>query len=352
NEGIIVLPPNINTSDIGFTCNDDKSINFGLLAVKNLGKGVIIKIINERENNGKFTSLFDFCERLAQTELNKKAIESLIKCGAFDTFDNNRMEMMRSYEKIIDTIDYDIRKNVIGQIDFFSAQSINKKEFVIPKCENYSHKELLNMEKEVTGLYVSGHPLDEFNSLSCDPKYVKIATLLNDFDEKQLKDARVVNVLGIVVSRKILNTKSGNNMAFIKLEDKSASIEVIAFPNVFAQNSSILQTDSVISINGKISLKDDESPKIIIETVVDARKLNVRINKTMYIKLKSRKTEDIDIIVGILKKNSGTDKVMIYIEDEKKYISREDIKVNCNETLLSELKLFVGDTNVVIKSDK
>lgn len=353
-QGIKVLPPNINTSELGFTVNDN-SLNFGLLAIKNLGKGVIERIVQERQKNGKFTSLYDFIERLYGKDLNKRAIESLIKSGAFDCFEHNRKEMMCSYEKIIDTIDADIKRNISGQMDLFNMGAVTKPQYIMPKMEEYPHHELLAMEKEVTGLYVTGHPLDAYSSVAKHFQTTSILEIINDSNEEvhSYKDGDFVKILCIIQSKKTQLTRNKAIMAFINAEDQTGSIEVVVFPNIYERFSSLLVPNKIVLISGKITMREDEPAKIICDSIVDSSKLSIEDTQhqysKLYIRLERFNQEKISEIVRIMNDHIGTIGVYFYFADTKKTIVYKECGVAYSKDLLEKLQARVGEKNIIFK---
>lgn len=350
--GIKVLPPNINTSDIGFTVNMN-SINFSLLAIKNLGRGVIEEIIKERETNGKFTSIFDFISRMYGKDINKRAIENLIKAGAFDDFPHNRIEMMCSYEGIIDIIDSTNRRNISGQLDLFSASPVEKPEFNIPSKKEYSFKELLNMEKEVTGIFISGHPLDNFDSLKKSLDITMISDIINSNEyEDSFDDGDDVTILSVIQSIKTMQTKAKGTMAFLNVEDKSGMMEVVVFAKTYEIFSSRLRPDNIVLLSGKLSYKEDELPKLLLNDIKNEEELtNLKENaeKTLYLSFESKNDPSISEVFSILNENLGENRVAFYFKDTQQYQFFKKNGVLYTDTLCDILKKAVGEKNIVFK---
>jgi len=352
-QGIRVVPPSINTSELVFTVNAETSLSFGLLAIKNLGKGVIENIITERDKNGEYTSIFDFIKRMHGKDLNKRAIESLIKSGSFDCFGNNRRELICSYEEIVDTIDINKRKNIEGQLGFFNDPTTETVSYSIKQQQDFSLTELLDMEKEVTGLYVSGHPLDEYQSISSQFKISSIADIINSPEEFDgLKDGDLVRVLCMIQSKKSLTTRKKALMAFLNVEDKTGSIEIVVFPNVYEHYQGILQKNNALLVGGKISMREDEAPKILAETIVEGRTL---INKKsvnpqkLFLRFKTEKDESVSKTIEILNKSLGDVKVCLYFEETKKTVNLKNSGISYNNAILEKLISIVGKENIVLK---
>lgn len=345
---IKILPPNVNKSDLGFSVSGD-DISFGLMAIKNLGRGVIENLIAERDKSGKFDSLSDFIERMYGKEINKRAIESLIKSGAFDEFTQNRMEMMRSYERIVDAVDGSNRRNITGQMDLFSIQAVEKPEIFSMKLNEYSFRELLAMEKETTGIFISGHPLDDFNDIKTTP----ISDILNCADDALgLKDGDTVKILCVIQSSKNLTTKAKAVMAFLNVEDKSGLIEVVVFAKVFERYRAMLGSDSIVMITGRISLREDETPKLLCEDVSDysaIQALKESIGKKLYIRFDSDTNVNIAQVVNILNNNRGCTPVSFYYDNLKKNLILKNNGILYSNELYNIIKNIVGEKNIVFK---
>ena len=266
--GIKVLPPDINVSRGGFTV-DGQSIRFGLNAVKSVGRDLIEAVIKERESR-PFRSLYDFCKRMRSNMLNRRALENLIKAGAFDTLEPSRHGMMESVETVLRIVENDARQNLDGQLDLFSAmagaeEAPQNDDYQVPNLREYDSGELLKMEKEVSGLYLSGHPLDAYRE-----KIEKISTCTiaqlqgenaRDFDNQ------TVTLVCTVVKNKIMTTKSNTLMAFTTVEDLTGSMEMIVFPRILAECRAALQENAVVVANGRVSVKEDEAARLIVEGV-------------------------------------------------------------------------------------
>lgn len=354
-----VLPPDVNESEKKFTVKDGK-IRFGLLAVKNVGVGIIDAIIETRNTKGKPHNIFEFIDNINVHELNKKAVESLIKAGALDCFGVKRAQMLGVYERLVESSQNTARKNIEGQISLFESfgntiqDSLNEER--LPDIGEFSSKILLAMEKEMLGLYVSGHPLSEFAE-----EIEKIATVTTDDlthaeENGDIRDGMSVTVAGIITAQKNMITKSNKMMAFIQIEDLLGRVEVIVFSNVFEESIGILKEDNIVVVKGRINLKEEEAAKIIAEKIIPLEK--VKEQKTNYfesmLKLVIMKDLDVkDILVKIkiiLSGYSGTTPVIIYSEASgSKFKTKRELWVTINENLLNELKMLLGKNNVFYK---
>ncbi len=270
--GIKVLPPDVNESESSFSVKNG-FIRFGLFAVKNVGVNIVHNIIADRNKNGDFKSFVDFCERLEGKELNKKTVESLIKCGAFDIFEIYRSRLIANYEKILERVSQKRKSLISGQLSLFDVAQTPDETATIewPQMAEYDSKLLLSMEKEMLGLYISGHPLDEFSA-----SIKELVTVYSyDFEvseevassENRLTDGVFVRIAGVVTDIKSISTKKNRMMAFVTVEDLYGQMEVIVFPNIYERFASLLANESQIIVEGKISVKEDEQPKILAEKI-------------------------------------------------------------------------------------
>ncbi len=354
-KGIKVLPPDINESMIGFSVSGD-SIRFGLLAVKNIGKGTLEKLIIERQS-GKFTGLYDFCKRMLGKDLNKRAIESFIKCGAFDSFAHNRRQMLLGYDTILDILSEDQRNNLQGQVSLFggSDTTVATDDYEIPPAKEPTPREMLDMEKEVTGLYLSGHPLDEYVSFYDKYGFTKLSDIIATDSLDTNNDRREVWIMGVVNSKKVIRTKAGATMAFIQLEDLTASLEGVVFATVYEKCSKVLENSDIVVIRGEVSIREDEAPKVLcqtVESITDFKPANQElVQKTVYIKVNNREDAKIPQVIDIINSQSGSDKVMFYSQQDNKYFVIENAsKTLATNQLKAQLEAVIGVGNVIIKT--
>ena len=274
--GIRVLPPNINESRIYFSVSG-KDIRFGLLAVKNVGRSILNAILEERRR-GPFASFEDFIDRMPASDLNKRMVESLLKAGTFDGLGVYRSQLLRVYEKMIDQAVEKGRNNLEGQLDMFSMLDGGTGGYQKPQCEypdipELGVREKLLMEKDATGMYFSGQMLDEYTKHLSHLKYDQILDLVGD--ESDPAEKMRVNLVGIVTSVTLKNTRNGDRMAFFTLEDRMAEIECVAFARQYAENAHLIRVDAALYVSGTVSLREDEPPKVLVnrleELVEDAR---------------------------------------------------------------------------------
>ena len=264
--GITVQQPDINVSRGGFTA-DGVSIRFGLNAVKSVGRGLIDAVVRLRAGE-PYRGLYDFCKRLRGNELNRRALENLIKAGAFDRLESSRRAMLESVEGILKSVETDARQNLEGQMDLFgmlSGDAAPANEFRVPDMPEYSTSELLKMEKEVSGLYLSGHPLDAYRAQISQISTCTVAQLQGE-DARQF-DNQQVTLVCIVVKNKIMTTKSNTLMAFTTVEDLTGTMELLIFPRVLADCRAALQENAVIVAHGRVSVKEEEAARLVVDGI-------------------------------------------------------------------------------------
>lgn len=354
--GIEVLKPDINESFEKFSVVDGK-IRFALVTIKNVGKNAIEEVLKERKLNGKFTSFVDFIKRTAGEAINKKCIESLIEAGCFDRLESdlNRFDLLNSFESILDSVLSVKQNNYINQLDIFSlnlSESSHEDNKIVIKKSNLTptKQEILNMEKEVLGMYVSGTPLDDY--ISVINKISGVAKGIDFIDEenKDMYDGKEIKVCGIVTKTKILSTKSGKEMMFAQIEDDSGvPIEIIIFPNIFSKHFELIKVGEILLAEGKVSKKDEELPKVIVSNLKQLKK-----EQKLYIRLPKDKFELEGNVILAMQNLEGEFKgevpVYIYYEgtNKLKLLSR-DSWVNSNNYTLNKLVKMFGEENIKLK---
>ncbi|CEK31679.1 DNA polymerase III DnaE [[Clostridium] sordellii] len=356
---IDVLKPDINKSFTKFSV-EHNSIRFGLAAVKNVGVNVLNNIIAEREAGGEFKDFNEFCKRLDSKDSNKRIIESLIKCGAFDEMGDNRASLLLGYEKLLESISMDRKKNLAGQVSLFDGFGMDESMsndiqnmYTLPKVNELEEKERLYLEKEVLGMYVSGHPLSQYK------EELKKNTTINNADLNDLKDDYVsylnlnekeVVMGGIIVNKTIRTTKRNDLMAIIELEDLYGVIEVIVFPQVLQKYNTIIQEDKIIYVEGRLSIKEDENAKLIAREIRDMSTESNQHNPNLYLKISSIEDKElVNDLISIVTKYPGDNDVYIYAENIKQMYKWNHIKVNINENLIDELKHILPKTSIKVK---
>ena len=347
--GIRVLPPDINASDAGFTV-EGKDIRFGLLAT----------VVRERSGT-PYRSLYDFCKRLHGTEINRRAVESMIKSGAFDNLEAKRRSMMDGVEGILKSVESEARRNLDGQIDLFGAldgeQESGRNVYKLPDSgEEYPYDILLQMEKEVSGLYLSGHPLDHYRPVIEKVSTCRISELVGE--NAHAYDEQNVTLVCTVVRTKTINTKAGGMMAFITVEDLSGSMEVLAFPKVLLAASEAVHDNAVVVIKGRVSYKEDEPSKLIADSIVDVEryepdKIKTDIKSTkngLWLKLSSMRSESFEETKNLLQIFEGNFPVYMYFEDTKqRMLAPKSLWCTQSDLLVSELERVLGASNVKVK---
>lgn len=359
NVGIRVLPPDINKSYAKFTVEED-CIRFGMGAVKNVGLNVINSIVEARENKGEFKDFMDFASKIEVSSVNKRAVESLIKAGAFDLFKVFRSQLLAIYEKVLDGIGNEKKRNIDGQISLFDSgfETYNNLKIEYPNIKEFEKKHLLIMEKEMTGIYISGHPLEEYTesletftntkiSDICKPKETLEEELVEIDKAFNVKDGDRVVIGGILSEVKKKVTKKNEFMAFVNLEDMEAGVECIVFPKSFEKYRHLIEEDSLVIIKGRISIKEDE-PKVICEDIQPLIKINkdkiyilVENNEEMKRTIEEFKNE-LYIYLG---------NTPIYIctkKERKKYLIDRNLWINGEIEVITYLKNKFGEENVKV----
>ena len=347
--GIEILPPDINEGYSDFSAAGD-SIRYGLTAIKSVGRPIISAIIEEREKNGKFNDIDEFISRTFEHGVNKRAIENFIKCGAFDSFGATRKQMMMVYNDIVDSISQERKTAMEGQVSFFDIADDDTKDSYkvrMPDCGEFDKEQLLEFEKEILGIYVSGHPLDELE----DKWKSHITNISIDFNEPEegedpkVKDKSKVTVGGIINTLTKKFTKKGQQMAFITLEDLVGTVEVIVFPRQYEQYRTLMEEGQIIFVTGEAQIEENNDGKVIANNISSFEAMPSKIwisfkNKDEYFE-KEKELQD------LLWENHGNDTVMVYLAEEKQ-IKQMDSKYNVNGSseVISKLKEKYGEENV------
>ena len=350
--GIALLSPDINHSQDHFSV-EEGGIRFGLGAVKNIGRGLIRSMAAKREQDGPFRSMQDFLERMDEGELNKRAVENLIRCGAMDCFGYHRSELIGAYEGMMDAIASSRKRNLEGQMGLFSMMDTDQGpgKMEIPRRPEYSRAELMSMEKETTGIYLSGHPMDDYRRLLKNTHVVPIAELMRE--DRPYADDQIVSVAGIIQVVKTKTTRNNSMMAYVTLEDDTASIEMLVFSNVIGQYGGYIRESSAVVVTGRLSLRDDKEPQIIVNR---ARPISDFENQpqeprpvppsTLYLRLPSEEGKLYPKIKAILNMFPGTQKTVLFFEDTR---VRRGTACQFRENMLRELQSVLGEGNVVLK---
>ena len=348
---IAILKPDINKSYTKFTVDDGK-IRFGLGSIKNVGTSVVDTIVQNRESKGKFESFTDFCERMEGEAVNKKCIESLIKSGAFDEFQQTRSTLMASFESIIDAISDSSRKSLKGQITMFDLggtlddeKEMEKMKYTYTTLKEYSEKELLSMEKEMLGLYITGHPLEQIREeierqSNINSMQIREAgEAIQNNERSNYQDGQNIKFAGIINSFKKKYTKTNKIMAFITVEDLYGSSEVIVFENCYQTCSNILLEDSVVLVEGRLSIREDKEPKIVASSIKEFNTQAVK-NKSLIIDITNLDNNKKDRLRGALKFFTGEkNNIQVYIINGERKDPAGGIFLN--DQILKELEEIV-----------
>ena len=353
---IPVLPPDLNHSDDHFTV-EGNAIRFGLGAVKNVGHGLIRMLVSKRAEGGPFRSLEDFLQRMGEGELNKRAVENFIKCGAMDCFGHHRSELLAVYDQMMDAVASTRKKNLDGQMGLFSMleDSDAAVSIPIPRKEELSRAELMAMEKETTGIYISGHPMDDYRPYLKNTHVIPIGDLMDE--ESKYQDEQIVSVAGVVQSVKMKTTRNNSMMAYVTVEDDTAAIEMLAFSNVLSQYGGYLKENNAVVVTGKLSIRDEKEPQIVVNrarpisdyadgSVPEEPQTRPQQNGTLYLRIPSEGDPVLRKVKAILNMFPGTCGAVLYFADTK---IRRGTRCLLADNMIRELKNVLGEANVVVK---
>ncbi len=356
--GIETLPPDINHSEDHFSVEGD-CIRFGLGAVKSVGHGLIRTMVTKRTEGGPFRNLEDFLERMGEGELNKRAVENFIKCGAMDCFGCHRSELLAVYESMMDAVSSTRKKNLEGQMGLFSMLSDTPSavSITIPHLPELPRGELMAMEKETTGIYISGHPMDAYRQKLKNTSVVPIGALLAE--ESQFRDEQIVSIAGIIQTVKTKLTRSNSTMAYVTMEDDTASIEMIAFSGVLNEYGGYLKENTPVVVVGKLSLRDDKEPQVIVNRVrlisdytesaprqEEQPAQEIPQGSTLYLRLPNEDCREFRKIKAIVNMFPGDGQVIVFFADTRK---RMGVRCMLHGSMIGELKRMLGEENVILK---
>jgi len=362
---ISVLPPHVNESGTGFAVVEG-GIRFGLLAVKNLGRAVIARLVEERRVGGPYTSFCNFCRRMSGKDLNRRAIESLVKCGALDGLGNNRREMLISVESVLDSLEADKRRNIEGQMGFFDTSDAEEGgEPPLQKAEDFSAGDKLNMEKEVTGMYLSGHPMMDYASFYQTGAYAKSDLIFHsaEGESHEYHDGQRVTMLAMVAGVRKKPTKNGGTMAFLTLEDMYGSITGLAFSKTLDEYGNLLGDGSVVEVSGRLSFTEDKEPEIVCDRFArpgaapnagkpdSAPAPKSRGREGLFLKVDSKEDPKYLKAMRYLAVFDGgvTDVYLLFRDSGKLMKAPSRFRTDMNDVLLSALKRLLGEENVAFR---
>ena len=360
--GIKLLPPDVNESGANFTVAVE-NLRYGLVAIKGIGWGAINGLVAERESGGLFKSFEDFCRRMSGRELNRRAVENLIKAGAFDSMGYKRRALVQICGAVIDSISQAARDNISGQMDLFGDPDERGEarpvSIPIPDIEEFSARERMAMEKETTGLYLTGHPMDEYRAAVKKIGASPIGAVMNDFaaedGPRSFADGQYITVAGVVAGARTRPTKNNSLMSYITLEDDTGAMEVIAFQRVLDQSSMFIKDNAALIVRGRISVRDEKEPQLMadsIRPIADLGKLKPELPRTnadskLWVKLPGEDDPRLARIELILTMFPGQQQMIIYLEREKRRIGA---KCLIHPSLIAELKELCGDANVFLEA--
>ena len=362
---ISVLPPSVNESRSGFTVTEKGDIRFGLLAVKNLGRPFIQQIVREREAGGPYRSFYDFCKRMQGRDFNRRALESLIKCGALDRLGANRRQMLQSSETILSQLEAERKRNISGQMGFFDLQEDTPaEEFRLPDVEELPADELLRMEKETTGMYLTGHPMRAYVEKAEKAGAARIFDILESAEEGGLyRDGQMVTLFVMIGSVRPKATKSGSMMAFAVVEDISGSLEVLIFPKLLEAFRPLIREGNPVILRGKVSLREEKDPQIVAEEFIDingalsspgsaARPAQPEKKPArLFLRVPSLHSPEYKKAFALLSiLFEGPTPVAFYSMETGKYSSLPPAQhIFMGEPVLAELRRILGEENVVYR---
>ena len=360
NMGIQLLPPDVNASGANFTV-DGQNIRYGLVAIKGIGWGAIESLVAEREANGPFTDFEDFCRRMSGGELNRRAIENLIKAGAFDSMGYKRKALIQIAGAVMDSIAQSVRDNISGQLDLFGDFNDEGEKppavIPIPEVEEFTPMEKMAMEKETTGLYLSGHPMDSYRDAVRRIGAVPLGAVMADFAQEggpqRFQDNQMITVAGVVESHRTRTTKNNALMSYIQLEDDTGSMELMAFQKALDSGGAYIKDNAALVVRGRISVRDEKDPQLMVESIRPISDLNTMgakdppaKDRKLWVKVKSADDPILEKIRLILTMFPGNQQMILYCEKEKKRIGASCL---IHEALVDELTERLGKENVVVK---
>ncbi len=375
--GLKVLPPDVNESDDEFSVSGG-GIRFGLSAIKNVGRGFMKQVVQERAQGGKFQSFQDFCDRMGSYDLNRRALESLIKAGAFDSMGANRHQLLQIHVRVLDAASASRRRNLEGQLDLFGMgnEEVRDARIALPNVPEFSRRERLAMEKETTGLYLSGHPMDEYRELAAQSQAATIRRLVDDLTGESVeapvfRDGMSVRLAAVVTAVRLKTTRNGGMMAYVQVEDESGGLEIVVFPRTLQQCSALLKEDSALLLDGRIDAREDEAPKVIADvvrpldemtvagltgrvtpqkSVIDDRQAARSAPGRLHLKLPSMEGSAFGKVKEVLLQYRGEIPVQFYPQDSgKRLLAPRGLWVARDMEAIEKIRAILGDENVIMR---
>ena len=349
--GIALLPPDINESGAAFTVSGE-NIRFGLAALKGVGVGFTNAVLAEREKGGPFVSFPEFCARMFDSDLNKRVLDSLIRSGCFDSLGCRRSQLMKVYETVVDSIARDRRKNLEGQFDLFGGggEGMSVPTVILPDIPEFSPAELMAMEKETTGLYLSGHPMDEYRRQAQKDGAVPIAAVMAAGEEggpSRYGDGTNVTLAGVVASVRTKTTKNNTLMAYVMLEDATGSMELLCFSRTLTESGAYLKANLPVAVSGRVSVRDEKAPQLMVDRVIPLGSAPRRTEgeQVLWVRLPDG-GESFNWFKKLLNMFPGENPAVVYLADSKKKLQTHCI---LHDALLAELRETLGEASVVLK---
>ena len=364
--GISLLPPDINESEAMFTVSGN-DLRYGLVAVKNIGRGFINGVVAERGANGAFAGFEDFCRRMYGGDLNRRALESLIKCGCFDGLGANRRQLMYVCQTVLDSVAEHKRRNVEGQMDLFGLSGgggASAGGVVLPDLQEYPVIDRMRMEHEVTGLYLSGHPMDEYRGYMKRAGAARIGDVLADFAREggntTFEDDQQINVGGVIENVRTKTTRNNTLMAYVTLDDGTGSIELLVFQKAIDESGGYMEVNTPVIVQGRLSARDEKEPQIVVNSLrpisdtegkLQAADRNAQSGRrgdgaggrTLYVKLPGEGSPEYKRLKLVHMMFPGRDKMVVYFDDTKKTLGASCI---IHEAFVTELREMLGEENV------
>ena len=350
--GIALLPPDVNESGAAFTVSGG-NIRFGLAALKGVGVGFTSAVLAEREKGGPFASFPEFCARMFDSDLNKRVLDSLIRSGCFDSLGCRRSQLMRVYESVVDSISRDRRKNLEGQFDLFGGggEGLSIPTVILPDIPEFSPAELMAMEKETTGLYLSGHPMDEYRRQAQKYGAAPIAAVMAAGEESgpsRYGDGASVTLAGVVASVRTKTTKNNTLMAYVVLEDATGSMELLVFSRTLTESGAYLKANLPVAVSGRVSVRDEKAPQLMVDRVIPLGDAPRRAEgeQVLWVRLPDGGAS-FSWFKKLLNMFPGENPAVVYLADSKKKLQSHCI---LHDALLAELRETLGEDSVVLKA--
>ena len=328
----------------------DGKIRFGLLGVKNVGENAIEAILEARKTKGTPTDIHGFINNLDIRQMNKKALESLIKAGALDSLTGSRAQHLSVYEKLMESAQGSLKRNIAGQMSLFQSHAEEMDNplcaVCLPDVKEFPKESLLAMEKEMLGVYLTDHPLNAYKE-RMEKLCTVTSALLADEHQQEVRDGDKVVMAGIISGKRNLITRNNKQMAFVQLEDFYGEVEVIVFPNVFARYGQLLSEDAIVAVKGTLNFKEDETPKLLADTISDV-KTALPAQELIKVKIPDGMSEGKTLvkIKELLMKNRGKSPVIIYLHGNKAVKTGEELWADKNDSLKAGLGELLGSENV------